>query len=168
MKEYTPARAKKALDYLSEERRRLLDREYENCTYRVEEGQKGDAPEYSYGLTRTKVAELDRKTQVIRHALRQFDVQTVLPEAGITVDEGLIRLSLLGKEKKRLAALRDIPEKRRAGGALPFGGSYVEYEHANFDLERAARDYRALCEDMAELQLEISLVNNTKTFTVDI
>lgn len=168
MKEYTPAKANKVLAFLSDERRRLLDLEREDYVYSGREGDESEAPEYSYAQTRSKVADLDRKTSLLRHALHRFECETILPDAGITVDEARIRLGLMGKEKRRLAALRNAPRKLRVNDGFPFGGGGPEYEYANFDVAKAERDYLSLCEDIAELQLEIGLVNQTGTFAVDL
>lgn len=170
MKEYTPIRATKELCFLADEKRRLLDIERENFVCFADEHGKleDDGSEYNYARTRSKVAELDRKTAILRHALHDFNGQAILPGSGITIDEASIQLSLMGKEKQRLAALRNVPRKRRVETGFILQGPRYEYECANFDPDKVERDYLNLCASMRDLQLEIGVANNTLTFTVDI
>ena len=69
---------------------------------------------YDYGAVREKV-EIDGQTRAIRHAvLHRFNMQTVLPERGITHDEALILLAQLSGRKERLNGLasRGSPKGR--------------------------------------------------------
>lgn len=166
MKEYTVARANKELEFLAGEKRRLLDRETERCTYVVEEHGDVEPPRYDYGETRSEVAEIDRRIARLRHAVHVFGSTAILPESRITLDEARIRLSLMGGERRRVDALRSIPTTRRMPSGLFPGEVRMEQERANYDVERADRDYRRLCVSMADLQVEVGAVEHTMTFTV--
>ena len=77
------------------------------------EGEAAEPPAYDYGAVRGKVAQIDGQARAIRHALHQFNMQTVLPERGITIDEALILLAQLSGRKDRLNGLAGRPVLRR-------------------------------------------------------
>lgn len=46
--------------------------------------------------------------------------------------------------------------------------SPIEYRYANYDVAQAEADYRAVADEIAALQLELGLVNQTEVFTVEL
>ena len=103
--EFTSASANKYLRRLQDEKDRLLRNEQEVSTYVLAEGEAAEPPAYDYGATRERVAEIDGQARAIRHALHRFNMQTILPERGITIDEALILLAQLSGRKDRLARI---------------------------------------------------------------
>ena len=103
--EFTSASANKYLRRLQDEKDRLLRTEQEVSTYVLAEGEAAEPPAYDYGAVREKVAQIDGQARAIRHALHRFNMQTVLPERGITIDEALILLAQLSGRKDRLNSL---------------------------------------------------------------
>ena len=85
--EFTSASANKYLRRLQDEKDYVLNTELERCTYVLSEGEAPEPPVYSYRETRDKVAEIDRVTRILRHDLHQFNMVTVLPQCGLTIDE---------------------------------------------------------------------------------
>lgn len=100
--EFTSASANKYLRRLQDEKDRLLRTEQEVSTYVLAEGEAAEPPAYDYGAVREKVAQIDGQARAIRHALHRFNMKTVLPERGITIDEALILLAQLSGRKERL------------------------------------------------------------------
>lgn len=98
-----------------------------------------------------------------------FNMQTVLPERGITIDEALILLAQLSGRKDRLNELASRQPQERLGNRY-FGSSNgpIEYRYANYDVARAEADYRAVADEIAALQLELDLVNQTEVFSVEL
>ena len=96
-------------------------------------------------------------------------MQTVLPERGITIDEALILLAQLSGRKDRLNALASRQPQERLGNRY-FGSSSgpIEYRYANYDVAQAEADYRAVADEIAALQLELDLVNQTEVFSVEL
>ena len=164
---FTSASAAKYLRSLEEEKTLALAREGENSTYLLAAGEECDPPEYDYAQTRARVADIDAKALAVRHALHLFNNSEVLPGSGMTIDEALIRLAMMSKERVRLGRLRNAQPKRRVTGRYS-SSPLVEHEYANYDVTLAERDYVELCGRIAELQLEIDLVNQTRTFEVDL
>lgn len=168
--EFTSASANKYLRRLQDEKDRLLRNEQEVSTYVLAEGEAAEPPAYDYGATRERVAEIDGQARAIRHALHRFNMQTILPERGITIDEALILLAQLSGRKDRLNGLASRQPKERLTGRY-FGssnGGPIEYRYANYDVVRAEADYRAVADEIAALQLELDLVNQTEVFSVEL
>ena len=44
----------------------------------------------------------------------------------------------------------------------------IEYRYANYDVAQAEADYRAVADEIAALQLELDLVNQTEVFSVEL
>lgn len=168
MKTFTSASAGKYIKALADEKDLLLSQESTNCTYVLAKGEEEEPPAYDYAATRASVAEIDRKVRVVRHALHAFNARTVLPEAGITIDEALVELAQLGNLKSRLCGLRAVQPKQRVESRYGVKGDLVEYRYANFDVAAAQADYQKVTERIADLQLELDLVNQTQTFEVDV
>ena len=94
--EFTSASANKYLRRLQDEKDRLLRTEQEaSKPPRSRKGEAAEPPAYDYGAVREKVAQIDGQARAIRHALHRFNMKTVLPERGITIDEALILLAQL-------------------------------------------------------------------------
>lgn len=167
--EFTSASANKYLRRLQDEKDRLLRTEQEVSTYVLADGEAAEPPVYDYGAVREKVAQIDRQARAIRHALHRFNMQTVLPERGITIDEALILLAQLSGRKDRLNELASRQSQERLGNRY-FGSSSgpIEYRYANYDVAQAEADYRAVADEIAALQLELDLVNQTEVFSVEL
>ena len=167
--EFTSASANKYLRRLQDEKDRLLRSEQEVSTYVLAEGEAAEPPAYDYGAVREKVAQIDAEARAIRHALHRFNMQTVLPERGISIDEALILLAQLSGRKDRLSSLASRQSRERLGDRY-FGSSNgpIEYRYANYDVAQAEADYRAVADEIAALQLELDLVNQTEVFSVEL
>lgn len=167
--EFTSASANKYLRKLQDEKDRLLHSEKETCTYILAEGEEMDPPSYDYASTREKIESLDRQTLAIRHALHEFNMRSVLPNSGITIDEALILLAQLSSRKSRLSALSSRQQRERVNNRYFGSGNHaIEYSYANYDVKRADDDYQIVAEEIASLQLELDLVNQTEVFSVEI
>ena len=166
--EFTSASANKYLRRLQDEKDRLLRNEQEVSTYVLAEGEAAEPPAYDYGAVREKVAQIDGQARAIRHALHRFNMQTVLSERGITIDEALILLAQLSGRKERMNGLASRQPKERLGDRYFGGGGPIEYRYANYDVARAEADYRAVADEIAALQLELDLVNQTEVFSVEL
>lgn len=169
MTTFTSASANKKIKALSEEKNLLLAAEQRDCTYVLAIDEQEEPPVYSYNATRAQIDEIDAQVLKIRHALHVFNMNTVLPVSKLTIDECLIRMAQMSQEANRLSWMRQQNEKQRVGSNLRFGTkSTTEYEYANYDIQQAKADYLALSDKIAQLQLELDLANQTKTFEVDL
>ena len=164
---FTSASANKFLRTLDDEKYHLLEQERETCVYTRAAGEADEPPAYSYDDVRAKVAAIDAQARAIRHALHLFNATTTLPESGITIDEALIKLAQLSALKDTLSQMRDRREKERVVSNFT-RSEMIEYRYANYDIAQASADYSAVLEQIANLQLEIDLANQTRTFEVEL
>lgn len=167
--EFTSASANKYLRKLQDEKARLLRTEQEVCTYELSEGEETEPPSYDYEAVRARVDEIDNRTRAVRNALHGFNMRAVLPTSGITIDEALILLAQLSAKKDRLNSLASRqPKERIRERYFGSGSGSIEYRYANYDVAKAEADYHAVADAIAELQLELDLVNQTEIFAVEI
>lgn len=166
--EFTSASANKYLRRLQDEKDRLLRSEQEVSTFVLAEGETAEPPAYDYGAVRERVAQLDAEARAIRHALHRFNMHTVLPDQGITIDEALIMLAQLSGRKDRLNALASRQPKERLNDRYLGGSGQIEYRYANYDPVHAEADYRAVSDEISALQLALDLVNQTEVFSVEL
>lgn len=167
MATFTSAGAGKYIKQLEDEKENLLRIEHERCTYDLVVGEEELRPAYDFDATQTQVDALDGKIRHVRHALHLFNAHTELP-CGMTIDEALIALAQLSRKKARLDDLRSRQERERLGTRMFAKTDAVEYRYANYDVSAAEEMYRAVSQQVSELQLEIDLCNQTKTFEVEV
>ena len=162
----TSASANKMLRQLDSDKSYLETQERSNSTYVLATGEVAEPPIYDYAETQKAIREIDEKACKIRHALHKFNMETVLPDLGITIDEALIHMAQLSRTANRLFRMRFIQpvERERARTS----GNLIEYRYANFDVELAKADYDAIEQQINALQLQIDLCNQTITFEVDL
>lgn len=166
MKQLTSAAANKLLRTLDDEKNYLLSMEEEAATYILADGESGEAPAYDYEETAKRLKELDSKIRVLKHAINRFNVTAELPELGITIDEALVKMAQLNKDKARLDIMRKRLPKARKKQEF-YHSNIIEYEYVNYDLKRVQEDYQAVCDEISKLQLGLDLCNQTVTFEFD-
>ena len=167
-KEFTSASAYKQIRALEEEKAHVLEQERMSSTYVLAVDEEGEPPEYDYFAVREQVADLDRKVRTLRCAMHAFNVRTVLPESGVSIDEALVLMAQLNEEKRRLGMLRSNMPKQRLGDMRYRMSKVVEYQYANYDVERAEADFQEVSERIRALQMEIDYANQTITFEVEL
>lgn len=166
--EFTSASANKHLRKLQDEKERLLRIEGETSTYVLYEGEEAEPPAYDYFSTRQLIDDIDGKMLAIRHGLHEFNAKTLLPGSQLSIDEALIYLAQLSQKKSRLSALAsNMPKRRLRERYFGSNSGAVEYEYSNYDVAQAEADYQLVADQIADLQLELDLVNQTEVFSVD-
>ena len=164
----TSAAANKEIRALEEEKAHLLANEREVCTYVLAVDEQDEPPAYDYAAVRLAVADIDRKVMKLRHALHVFNIETVLPECGLTIDEALVAMAQLNAEKIRLSQLRSTQPKQRVRDRYLGGSRAIEYEYANFDIQQAEADFQEVSDKIRALQMEIDFANQTEYFVVEL
>ena len=164
----TSAEANKLLRKLNDERSAMIEKELLNRTFvaATVENVLDARPAYSYTETQETLAALDMQIRRLKHALNRFNLTEELPGIGMTVDQALIYIPQLSERKRRLSAMRLIPEKQRNN--VPHTGSLIEYTYANFDPAQADADYTATADELARVQNALDLVNSTVQFDVEL
>ena len=163
----TSAAANKLLKQYNEKLAQLYQQEDQCSTYVEVEGTTPVVPEYDFGKTREEALILRKQVCTLKHAINQFNVTTTVDNTGLTIDQVLVKLAMLNKEKLRLQAMRSRQPKSLKSG---FGArnNVIEYDIANFKIDDAAACYERVDEEINKLQLALDVVNNTAVFEVDI
>ena len=163
---YTSASAAKELRRLNDERTNLLLMEGRSCEFSACMGEDVEAvrPAYDYAATQEELAQIEARIRRLKHALNVFNTTTEVPGFGMTVDELLVYLPQLSSRKSKLARMKAVLPKTRAGMAV---GNYPDYRYANYDIAAASADYDAVARELAAAQSALDLLNNTVTFTVE-
>lgn len=157
--------ANKMCKKLIEEEKNILHEEAVSRTYSHAPSEKPTVPQYSFQNTEERLRDVRGKIAALKHAINDFNVKTVLPEYGITVDQALHRMSVMHGDKNRLSEMCKIPETERV---REFGSKDPDIRHRNFDIKDVQEKYDKLCEELMRLQQAINVANLTVTFEVDI
>lgn len=166
--EFTSASANKYLRRLQDEKDRLLRNEQEVSTYVLAEGRRPSLPPTTTGpCARRSRRSTGRRgpfaTPCTDSTCRRFararhhhrrgphPARTAVGAQGAT---------------ERLASRQ--PKERLGDRYFGGGSGPIEYRYANYDVARAEADYRAVADEIAALQLELDLVNQTEVFSVEL
>lgn len=156
--------ANKTIKNLQAEIDTLLSAEDRDKTYSYGVSEEPVKPAYSFAETQKQLKELRDKVALLRHAVNKFNISTTLEGFGFTVDEALGRMSMLHREKSRLYALLQVPEKTRVRS---YGSREADFVCRNFDIEEVKAAYDAVCEELMQIQQAINVANLTITFEVE-
>lgn len=167
---YTSAEANKMLKKLGEEKESLISMENASSTFKASLGEDPETlrPEYDYSSVQKELEEIERRVREVKHAINLFNVKTVLPNSKITIDQALILMPQLKEQKHKLFEMKNRMKKERAKGLDYMRSSIIDYIYVNYDLNQVKKDYDAVSEKLASLQLELDTVNSTKTFEINI
>lgn len=165
--EYTSAEAAKLLRKLNEELQALRDREEKTSVFvaALEEDLESVRPSYDYGKAQEKVMELEQKIRTVKHAINRFNVMTEVPEFHMTVDQMLVYLPQLTERKRCLAKLASrLPKERE--DVSGYRNGIIQYSYANYDIERAEQDLKAVTDELAAAQTALDVLNNSVKFEI--
>lgn len=166
MMKYTSAEANKLLRQLNEQYDTLLSKAEQSASFVAAVGEDIETvrPAYDYASSEAEMTALLARIRTVKHALNVFNSTTAVPEFGMTIDEMLIYIPQLTAKKRRLGAMQNrLPKTReRSYGSSPV----IEYNYANYDIERAAADYIAVSELLAKAQTALDVVNNSATLEI--
>ncbi|MCD7828015.1 MAG: hypothetical protein LUG85_05715 [Clostridiales bacterium] len=167
---YTSAEASKLLRTLTEEHNNLADRERSLDTFGAfaNEDPAAVRPDYDYAEYQARLSELEEKIRKVKHAINVFNVTTVLPETGMTIDETLVLLPQLSARKRKLSVMSMRVQKERLMNTRTTTAAVSEFMYANYDIAEAKSDYDKTVAEITAIQTAIDLVNNTETFEIDI
>ena len=164
----TSAVANKRVRDLNKEIDFIYSNESSKMTYTEVEGVTPVVPDYDFLNTRLSLEALEKEVIAYKHAINKFNSETVVPGIDLTIDQVLIKMAQLNKQKERLEHMRKIQSKAVNTG---FGRSTtvkVEYVVANFKHEDVESAYKAVCKQITDLQVNLDICNNTLTFEVDV
>ena len=164
---YTSASANKQIRLLEDKKAFLLEKELNDSTYVLADGEKQDIPAYDFSETNSQIEEIDEKIRTLKHALNQFNTVTILP-IGISIDQALVEMAQLNRKLPRLDRMRKANTKRRLSGANAGRRDVAEYEYLNYDPKIVQEIYERDLQRVQDIQLSLDRVNQTVEFEVDI
>lgn len=166
----TSAYANKIIKQLKEERLFLLNREHEDSTYTVAEGEEPLIPEYNYEEVRDKISEISEKIYKIKHAINVANTTqfVTIGDKEYTIDMLLVRMAQLNERKITLNEMRSKPHRVRKSGYYSSSTRSIEYVYTNYDPEVAKADFEKISKEIMEIQLALDRHNQTYTFEVEI
>jgi len=167
MRKLTSAAANKWIKTLEDEKAFCIAQETSSSVYVLSDNEPEDKPEYDYNKVHQQIMQIDSKIRKIRHAVNVFNITTILPELGLTIDEALVKMAQLNKRKDHLDMMRRRLPKERVNSFGSFNKSVIEYQYVNYDLEQVKMDYQAISDEIMQIQLAIDICNQTIMFEVE-
>lgn len=163
----TSATANKLLKTLNERVTHLYQVESNCMTYTAIQGIDPIVPEYDINAVREEISTLNGRIVTLKHEINKFNVETVIPSLGLTIDAVLVQMKQLTTEKNRLDSMRsNQPKTINSSYVSRSTNNQVEYRVANYDPKVAEKMYQEVSEQLTRLQLELDLCNNTIEFEV--
>ena len=142
---------------------RVLKEEENVRTYAHSEGEEAIIQEYDFGKTQEKLKSINDKIAQIRHAVSQFNVSTKVQGMNITVDEALVRITMLSGMKKRLDGMMLIPEVERLNNFRTVG-----IIHRNFDPDEVQKEADQVTNELNRMRAALDLTNLVSTIDIDL
>lgn len=166
MKRVTSAAANKMIRKLEDEKLFLLANMNESATYIEAEGSEPIIPEFDYLTTQHEILEIDNKIMKIKHAVNQFNVETVIPEIELTIDQALVKMAQLNAMKNTLDRMRKrLPKSRyNAYGTT----NVIQYECINYSIDDVKQKYDEISDYIIEIQMGLDKCNQTIEFDLDV
>ena len=168
--QYTSAQAAKILRRLNEERNALLTMENQSKDFLASVGEDPETvrPDYDYAATQAKLRELEEKIRKVKHAISMFNISTVVPEFGMTVDQLLVYIPQLSQRKVKYADMMSKLPKARETGSAYTRGNIIDYRYANYDITAAEQDHSWVSDTLGRAQTALDVINNTLTMEIDL
>ena len=166
---YTCAEAAKVLRKLNEDLRVLRAKEVKGYrfTAAVDEDLESARPVYNYIQTQNEQLSIEAKIRKVKHAINRFNLETVIPEFGMTVDEMLVYIPQLSERKKKLTEMASFLPKERVSNGYQ-ATKIIEYSYTNYDLKRAADDLTRVSDELARAQTALDVINNQGQLELEI
>lgn len=168
MMKYTSAEAAKLLRKLMEEYSSLTDRELRTnvFTVSIDENPEEVRPSYDFKAVQVKLSDIERKIRILKHAMNQFNVSTVVDGFDMTIDQMLVYIPQLNERKKKLAMMASRLPKERAVSYSR--NAIVEYTYANYSIEDAEAELEKVSEELSKAQIALDVTNNSVQFEIDL
>ena len=156
---YTCAEAAKVLRKLNEDLKVLRAKEVKGYrfTAAVDEDLESARPVYDYLQTQEEQRRIEARIRKVKHAINSFNISTVIPEFGMTVDEMLVYIPQLSERKKKLTEMASFLPKERVSNGYQ-ATKIIEYTYTNYDLKKAADDLTAVSDELARAQTALDVI----------
>lgn len=162
----TSAAANKLLKSYNDKVEHLYLLEMQRKTYVQIQGADENKPDYDFQKTREEIDRLNKNILAIKHAINSFNCKTTIKNIGLTIDQALIRMAQLTKIKSTMDGMRSMQKKQLEQMGVRTSG-VVGYTMTSYEPADAQLVYDAVCEELATLQLELDIINNTEEIIIN-
>lgn len=162
--------ANKMLKKITEEYEALKVKEAHSKDFLASVNENPDSirPKYDFNKTQSELYDYEEKIRKIKHALNKFNVNTIIPEFGINVDEMLVLIPQLTKQKAKLGAMKDRLPKMREKVVGYGANGVIDYRYINYDIDEVQKEYQLVSEKLTKAQLALDNINTSIEFELDI
>lgn len=167
----TSQEANKILKQLKDKRDSILILETKSKYFIVASTEDAESvrPNYNFKETSERIADIDNKIRILKHALNVFNTTTTLPDCeDFTIDRCLVYLPQLTERRKRLDEMRKHLPKERVDGWRSGSNNIIEYVYLNYDVNEVEAEYQKICKTISNIQMKLDFVNNSIAFDVDL
>ena len=167
---YTSAEAAKLVRTLNEEQAAMKEKEAKTAVFvaALEENIEDVRPAYDYEAVQEAIKDLEGKVRKVKHAINLFNMTTEVPGFDMTIDQMLVYIPQLNERKYKLTQMAARLPKERQSSSGYGGKAIVEYKYANYDIEKAEADLKAVTEELAKAQTALDVVNTTATLELEL
>lgn len=170
MAQMTSAEAAKLLRKFKDELETIVSIEENSKDFIVTLGEDPESirPEYDFLETNKRIDLLQTKIRLLKHEISVFNINTILPEIGITIDQALVLIPQLSKKCYKLYSMKNkLPKTREKYGWNGGSSNFVEYSYINYDINAASKEYDECKDWLDKVRLQLDYVNSNVKFTVD-
>ena len=167
---YTSAQANKLLRKLNEDYSSLQQNEKDSYMFvaALNEDPESVRPQYDYVKMQAEMKALEERIRKLKHAINQFNVSTRVEQFNMTIDEMLVYIPQLTRQKQKLQVMKNKLPKSRVQQRYGGSSNIIDYEYTNYDLDKVHQDYDAVSDELARAQLALDTLNTTIEFELDI
>lgn len=164
--EYTSAQANKLLKKLQEEHDDLLAVERQSYFFvaATTEDIELARPAYDYEKVQGKLLDLERQIRHVKHCINVFNTTHKIEGFDMTIDQALVYIPQLTNQKQKLGLMASSLEKKRLTGSSRT--NLIEYQYANFDLQKVQEDYAAVSDELTKVQIALDRINTTAVMEI--
>ncbi|MDO4265715.1 MAG: hypothetical protein Q4C63_04540 [Eubacteriales bacterium] len=171
--QYTSSEAAKLLQKLNEELGDIQRMESMSSSFNAALGEDIESvrPEYDFETVQDRIAELQEKIRRVKHAINVFNCSQVVPGFDMTIDQILILIPQLNREKAKLDGMAGtLPKVRETAMGGFRGGSspVIDYRYTNYEIADAKKAFEAVSDRLAKAQMALDRVNTTERFEIDL
>ena len=166
----TSQEAGKLVKKMNEKLQAVLAMEKKSASFLASVGEDLEScrPEYDYASVQKEIEELQSKVRSLRHALNLFNTTHTVPGFDMTIDEMLVYIPQLTKQKEKLDAMKSELPKSRVEPGYGTSTNFIDYKYLNYDVKAVEADYERVSSELSRAQTALDLVNSTESFDIDL
>ena len=125
-------------------------------------------PKYDYVETQKKLKSMQEKIRKLKHAINVFNTTTKVEGFDVTIDEILVLMPQLTKQKEKLLSMKNKNVRQRALNRYgEYGSSRIDYTYVNYDIEAVKKDYDETVDTLSRAQMALDKANTSSKIEID-